>query len=70
MTVCVWGGGYPAHTRHATFVLTIPALTLDLPSPRGAPQVDQSGPQTFPTKHVAQVQIVEFNINVCPSYIA
>ena len=49
------GGGCvcPACARRATFVLTIPALIPDLPSAIGAPQVDQSGPQTFPTKHVA-----------------
>ena len=29
----------------ATFVLAIPTLIPDLPSPRGAPQVDQSGPK-------------------------
>ena len=39
----VWGGG----------VCPVPTLPLNLPSPRGAPQVGQSGPQTFPTKHNA-----------------
>ena len=47
------GGVCSARTRHATFVSTIPTLKPDLPSPREAPQVDQSGPQTFPTKHAA-----------------
>ena len=46
-------GGCPARARRATFVLLILTLTLDLPSPRGAPQVDRSGLQTFPTKHAA-----------------
>ena len=50
--------------RCATFALTIPALTPDSPSPRGAPHIDQSGPQTFPTKHVVSVEIAEFNNNV------
>ena len=47
------GGVCPARAQRTTFVLTIPALTLEFPSPRGAPQVDQSAPQTFPTKHAA-----------------
>ena len=53
----------------ATLVLTIPAFTPDLPSPRGAPQVNQSGPQTFPTKHAVYVEIAEFNNNLYPSCI-
>ena len=36
--------------RHATFVLTIPTLTLDLPSPRRAPQVDQEWAANLPYK--------------------
>ena len=49
-----WGGVCPARAWRATFVVTSPTLTPDLPSPRGAPQVDQSGPQTFPTQHARQ----------------
>ena len=41
----------PARAWRATFVLTIPTLNTDSPSLREVPQVDQSGPQTFPTKH-------------------
>ena len=51
------------HTRHTTFVLTILTVTPDLPSPREAPQMDHSGPHTFPTKQAAQGKIAEFNIN-------
>ena len=36
-----WGGVCLARARSATFVLTIPTLTPDLPSPRRAPQVNQ-----------------------------
>ena len=32
---------------------------------REAPKVDQSGPQTFPTKLAAQGKIARFNINAC-----
>ena len=46
------GDDCPARAWRATFVLTIPTATSNLP-PRVAPQVDQSGPQTFPEKHVA-----------------
>ena len=53
------------HARHATFVLTILTLTPELPSPREAPQVNQSGPQTLPTKHAAKGDVAEFNINGC-----
>ena len=64
VTVCQGGGvqgvgdckgGGEARAWGATFVLTNPAVTPDLPSHRGAPQVDQSGWQTFPTKHVATI---------------
>ena len=48
-----------------TFVLTSPTLTPDLSSPRKAPHVDQSGPQTFPTKHAASGEMAEFDVNVC-----
>ena len=41
------GGVCPARARRATFVLSIPALTPDSPSPGGAPKIDQSGLQTF-----------------------
>ena len=34
----------------ATFELSLPTLTPDLPSPSEGPQVDQSGPQTCPAK--------------------
>ena len=37
--------------QRAAVVLTIPTLTPDLPFPQETPQVDRSGPQTFPTKH-------------------
>ena len=63
------GGVCPVHPRCATFVLTVPTLNQDLPSPTGAPKVDQSGPQTFPTKHDAEVEIAESNINVYHSCI-
>ena len=46
-------GGGGVFARRATFVLIFLAPTPGLPSPRGAPQADQSGAQTFPTKHVA-----------------
>ena len=59
------GSVCPACARRATFVLTIPTLTPDLPSPRESPQIDQSGPQAFPTKHAALGEIVEFNVNAC-----
>ena len=39
--------------RRATFLLTIPTLTPDLPSHGEAPQVDHIALHTFPTKHVA-----------------
>ena len=38
--------------RRATFVLSILALAPSLSSPREAPQVDRSGPQTFRAKHM------------------
>ena len=39
----LWGGGgiCPARPWHATFVLTIPALTPDLPSPEEPPKSTQ-----------------------------
>ena len=49
----LWGGGLHGVHPRTTFVSTIPTVTPDLPSPRGAPQIDHSGPQTFPTKHAA-----------------
>ena len=58
----IWGviGGVFARTRHAPgvcparyYCINNPTLTPNLPSPREAPQVDHSGPQTFPTKHAA-----------------
>ena len=40
------------HARRATFVLSIPAVAPSLSSPREVPQVDRTGPQTFPAEHV------------------
>ena len=51
--VRVWGNVCPARARCATFVLSILALAPRLSSPREVPQVDRTGPQTFPAKHVA-----------------
>ena len=47
-----WGNVCPACARRATLVLSILALAPGLSSPRGVPQVDRTGPQTFPAKHV------------------
>ena len=55
--------------QRTTFVLTIPIVTPDLPSPRGAPQFDESGPQTFPTKYTAHGNMENFNINMYYSCI-
>ena len=43
----------PAHAQHTTFVLSILALAPILSSPGEVPQVDCTGPHTFPAKHVA-----------------
>ena len=47
-----WGNVCPARARRATFLLTIPTSTPDLPSHGEAPQVDHIALHTFPTKHV------------------
>ena len=46
-------GARPAHARRATFVLSILSLAPSPSSPCGIPQVDRTGPQTFPARHVA-----------------
>ena len=48
--LCLWRGVCPARAWRATFVLTIPALTPDLLSPRRAPQVDQEWAANLPHK--------------------
>ena len=45
-----WGGVCPARARRANLVLSIPTLTLDLPSPRRAPQVNQEWTTHLPYK--------------------
>ena len=52
LKVGYWGMFAWARARSATFVLRILALALSLSSPREAPQVDPTGLQTFPAKHV------------------
>ena len=47
--------------RRATFVETILTFNPDLPSSRRAPKSTKSGPQTFPTKDTAQVEIAKFS---------
>ena len=46
-------GARPACPRGATFALSILSLAPSLSSPREVPQVDRTGPQTFPARHVA-----------------
>ena len=46
------GNVCPARARCATFVISILALAPSLSSPWEVPQVDRTGPQTFPAKHV------------------
>ena len=43
----------PAHAWRATFVLRILSLAPSISSPREVPQVDRTGPQTFPARHLA-----------------
>ena len=43
--------------RRATIVVSILSLAPSLSSPREVPQVDRTGPQTFPAKQVAPVKI-------------
>ena len=50
-------GMFARHAQCATFVVSIKALAPSLSSPREDPQVDCTGPQTFPAKHVAQAEI-------------
>ena len=45
-------GARPVHARRATFVLSILALAPSVSSPRAVPQVDRTGPQTLPAKHM------------------
>ena len=45
-------GACPAHARRTTFVLSILGLAPNISSPREVPQVDRTGPQTCPAKHV------------------
>ena len=45
-------GVCPAHAQRATFDFSILALAPNLSSPKEVPQVDRTGPQTFPAKHV------------------